>query len=86
MGADIINNGKTNGKRFYWTEWYGKWGKEACRFLGIVVSIFFKVLKESKELSRSVHTIQNLTSGNVSYNSLLEINLDKSLVVSFRTL
>lgn len=47
-----------------------KWGEEFCRLWGIVVSRFFKVVKESKEFSRNVHTIQILTSENASHNNL----------------
>lgn len=51
--------------------------KKFVDFWGIIVSRFLKVFKESKELPRKVHTIQILTSKNISYDNLLEITLDK---------
>lgn len=48
--------------------------KNFVDFLGIVVSRYVNVFKESKELSRNVHTIQILTSKNASYNNLLDRN------------
>lgn len=54
--------------------------KKFVDFLGIIVSRFLKVFKESKELPRNVHTIQILTSKNFSYDNLLEITLDKKSI------
>lgn len=80
MEADIINNGKMKGTRFYRMEQYSKWGKEVCRLWGIVISSFSK---ESKEFSRNVHKI--LTSENANHN-LLDRNKFRQKSSSFRIL